>query len=67
MEPSLMVGLLPRRALTGDGALPDGRATAPARVEWWMEPSLMVGLLPQRELTGEGVSRLTRGFRQLLY
>jgi hypothetical protein len=34
MEPSLMVGLLPRRALCGDGALPNGRATAPACVEW---------------------------------
>jgi hypothetical protein len=25
-----MVGLLPRRGLIGEGALPDGRATAPA-------------------------------------
>ena len=36
MEPSLMVGLLPRRVLSGDGsgdgALPNGRATAPACV-----------------------------------
>src|SRR6266700_2264279 len=32
MEPSLTVGLLPRRALCGDGALPNGRATAPTRV-----------------------------------
>jgi hypothetical protein len=28
MEPSLMVGLLPRRAVSGEGALPNGRATA---------------------------------------
>jgi hypothetical protein len=27
-------GLLPWRALSGDGALPNGRATAPARDEW---------------------------------
>jgi hypothetical protein len=34
IEPSLTVGLLPRRAMSGDGALPNGWATAPARVEW---------------------------------
>jgi hypothetical protein len=33
-KPSLTVGLLHRRALSGEEALPNGWATAPARVEW---------------------------------